>query len=87
VPFTAAKSSRLQNPLDADPSDPRRTCVVATNIAETLITVPDAVYVIDVGLERPSTTRLGLALKLSCLASSPKPVQCTGGSRWTDAAG
>jgi hypothetical protein len=37
--------------LGADLSDPRRTCIVATNVAETSITVLDAVYVIDGGLE------------------------------------
>jgi HrpA-like RNA helicase len=51
VPLTAADTTRPVF-FDAEPEDKRRACFVATNVAETSITIPTAVYVIDTGLEK-----------------------------------
>jgi HrpA-like RNA helicase len=53
VPFTAAEAAYSRTAIfGAAPGDNRRTCVVATNVAETSLTLPNAVYVIDTGLRR-----------------------------------
>lgn len=38
--------------FSADPADTRRLIVIATNVAETSITIPNIVYVVDTGLEK-----------------------------------
>jgi HrpA-like RNA helicase len=73
VPFTAAETACSRtNIFDAAPGDNRRTCVVATNVAETSLTFPSAVYVIDTGLSWVKRFNSGLTAKTSPCVLFPR---------------
>lgn len=52
LPLYSMLSTEQQLHVFQPPPEGKRLCVIATNVAETSITIPDIIYVVDAGLEK-----------------------------------
>ncbi|CAH0045545.1 unnamed protein product [Clonostachys solani] len=69
ISLYSAQSGAAQNAIFRSSTE-RRQCIVSTNIAETSITIPDIVYVIDTGIEKVKR----LMPRIGAFEVRPRPI-------------
>jgi len=80
IPLYAMLPLKKQRSVFEKPPEGRRLCVIATNVAETSITIPNVKYVVDTGKEKRKTYNLltGVSRFITTWTSKSSAEQRTG---------